>query len=150
VTLTPGPLPTVGESQEALRLGAERGRELAARASLRIRCVDCHGALLGTVTWVDGRPWAAMRARNDRLAELRGEERKLGRHHDCVWADRGPVLNARVDVTHHVLRTADVLAALPAPGRPRGDLRMFHAGPATRGYYCAPLGRAGDTLSGHG
>jgi hypothetical protein len=61
------PFPGAVEQREAQRLGMEYGERLRKQAALLIRCGDCDGALLATVTWVNGRPLAAARGQGDRL-----------------------------------------------------------------------------------
>jgi hypothetical protein len=114
-------LPSVGESREARRIGAERGPELVARAALLVVCDDCH-ARLGTITWVDGRPWAALVEQGNRLDRVR----RTRRYRNCVWADRGSVLHARIGGHRHVLNLDDVLAQLPAQGKPRAKMHVRH------------------------
>jgi hypothetical protein len=109
------PLPTVGESREALRLGSELGAgEVIRRAYLRVRCQDCSGQVIAAVAVVRGRPLIAMREQNDRLAP----ERRLPRHWQYAWYDRGGVFHARCRQTRHVLR----IGKLPA----RGEHRVSH------------------------
>lgn len=115
--------PTVAESTHARKIGREQGGELRKRAALRIRCGDCDGVLLATVTWVDGRPLAAARERGDRLAP----ERAVPPHWAYTWADRGTVLHAWPRGSRHRLLLADVLDRLPANGKPRRNLVVRHA-----------------------
>lgn len=119
-------LPSVGESREAERIGAEWNVRLRERAALLIRCIDCE-ALLATVTWIPGvgRPLAAAREQGDRLAR----ERTLPRYWACSWADRGVVLHARIGARRHVVYLDDVQARLPAPGQPRDTMKVRHTGP---------------------
>ena len=118
-------LPTVAESREAERLGAEFNVKLRRDASLLICCLDCHGAVIATVTWVNGRPLAAAQEQGDRL----DPERRTRRYWACSWADRGTVLHARIDSYRHVVLLEDVQVHLPAAGAPRDRMKVRHTGP---------------------
>jgi hypothetical protein len=118
--------PTVPESREADRLGAQRGpRALIRDASLRVFCVDC-ARTVAAVTYVHGRALVTARALDDRLAP----ERRLGRHWQFSWLNRGPVVYARCDARQYVLGTAGLRQRTPAPGRRREpDWRVSHTNP---------------------
>lgn len=111
-------LPTVAESREANRLGVDWGPRLRSEAALLIICADCDGALLATVTYVQGRPLAAAREQGDRLTpdrQFEPGERTRGPAYS--WADRGTWLHARVGAQRHVLDLDAVLARLQSPSR---------------------------------
>jgi hypothetical protein len=116
--------PSVAESREAERLGAEIGWEqLKKTAALRVSCVDC-GRLIGVVTYVRGRALVTTRALDDRLAP----ERRIGRSLACSWLDRGLVLHARCKVRAYVLPAEEMRRRTPPPGRPRApDFDVSHA-----------------------
>ncbi len=119
-------LPTVAESSEAERIGAQYGPdELIRRAALRVRCADCAGLIIAGITYIDGRPHATLREMNDRLAP----ERWLGRHWQFGWADRGVVLNARCRTRRHVLLLDDLYPRLRGPGKRRVDITVTHDQP---------------------
>jgi hypothetical protein len=129
-------LPTVGESREAERLGAEWNTRLRSQAALLIHCIDCDGALLATITWVDGgRPLAAAKEKGDRLAR----ERHIPWWWACTWADRGTVLHARIGSYRHVVLLSDVRAQLPPAGAPYARMKVRHDPDGPWPGACKPL-----------
>lgn len=124
--------PSGAESSEAERLCAEYNVKLRQWSALLIHCADCDGALLATVTWIQGRPLAATQEQGDRLTP----ETRTRRYWACSWADRGAVLHARIGARRHVLDLGDVHAHLPAAGAPRRSIKVRHTGPDGA---CTPL-----------
>jgi len=80
-----------------------------------VRCVDCHGRVIVAVTYVQRRALVTARALDDRLAP----ERRLGRHWQFSWLDRGNFIHARCDVRPYVLPTDELRKRVAPASRKR-------------------------------
>jgi hypothetical protein len=100
--------------------------KLRRNASLLIRCLDCEGALIANVAWVNGLPMIAAKGTGERMPP---EGRR--RHYWVYsYADRGTVLHAQLGPHRHEIPLDDVRAQLPPPGAPRAEMRIRHTPPS--------------------
>jgi hypothetical protein len=118
--------PSQAEANEANRWGEQIGPDLMIkRAALRVFCIDC-GRTIAAVSYVHGRALVTAHALDDRLAP----ERRLGRHWQFSWLNRGDVVHARCDVRPYVLGTDGLRKRTPSPRRKRApDFRVAHTFP---------------------
>ena len=118
--------PTVAEAQEATRIGEHFGPAILRRhAEMIVRCADCNGIVIATVTWISdlGRPLAAVRERGDRLNRTT-PLREVG--WTFLWADRGTVLHSRCNAHRFAWFVNDVLEVLPGSQQPSRIVRVSH------------------------
>lgn len=114
-------LPTVRDSREAEDIGRLIGPDrLRDRASLVVRCDDCGGQFILAVAYICGRALMASRGAG-------GHKPREHRGWGFRWLDLGGHVQTRCRHGEpYVWTTAELLALVPAQGKPRAEHRVSH------------------------
>jgi hypothetical protein len=102
------------DALERLRRAGVSVAALRRGAALTVRCADCGGRVVLTVTYLDGRPLLWTAGRGGRGAGL------------AQWADRWQGLERAYCGRRQWTVNRDTLAAAPAPGMPPRTVAVSH------------------------